>query len=212
MKSNSLELERVVVVREGASLSTAIDITLKSGELLVVRGRNGSGKSTLLKMIAGLLPATAGSIRLNRQPISTVSPSAITYVGHLRGLNPPLSVYENVAFWARAYRRQEVISAAMHYFDLEDIADVPVLTLSAGWQQRVALTRLITSPGFLWLLDEPSANLDTEGVKLLHSLLEARLEQGGIALMATHHQFSGERVRVLELSNNANVHAEVELC
>lgn len=212
MKSNRLELNSLTIARDGASLFAPLDITVKSGELLVVRGPNGCGKSSLLKSIAGLLPIAGGSIGLNSRPIENASRDAITYVGHLRGLNPSLSVWDNVAFWAKLYRRREVIDAALHYFDLVDIADVPVRTLSAGWQQRVALTRLITSPGFLWLLDEPSSNLDKKGTELLHSLLETRLEQGGLALMATHHNFSGDYVRILDLTEKHHLQLEGELC
>ncbi len=201
MKSNSLELKSLTVTRDGALLIPTLNYRLESGEMLIVAGANGSGKSSLLKCIAGLLPSAGGGILLNGLPISDCARDCITYLGHQRGLSLAMSVMDNVAFWGRAYDRYDVVDAALHYFDLDDIADVPVRTLSAGWQQRVALTRLITQPGFLWLLDEPTANLDQQGVNLLHSLLEARLEQGGITLMTTHANVEGEKVKTLDLSN-----------
>jgi ABC-type transport system involved in cytochrome c biogenesis ATPase subunit len=133
-------------------------------------------------------------------PRKEVSPRPL-YLGHKRGLTPSMSVYDNVAFWARAAGHPELTAAAMRYFDLDDIPDVAVETLSAGWQQRVALTRLITHPSPLWLLDEPTANLDSEGVALLQSLMHARLEQGGIILVATHMQMQGPKIQVLNISN-----------
>lgn len=202
MKSNSLELLELSVSREGAELIPPFTRRLKGGEVLVVRGRNGSGKSSLLKCIAGLLPPASGKIMWNDKPLreSPHWPQEIVYLGHKRGLNMGLNVLDNVAFWAKAYRQPELIGAALHYFDLEDIADVPLSSLSAGWQQRVALTRLITIPASLWLLDEPGANLDEEGVRLLNNILETRVEQGGIAVMATHAQVEGgERISALDL-------------
>ena len=197
MKSNSLRLEGLVIARDGAELSAPISLELKAGDMLAIHGSNGSGKSTLLKTIAGLLPVTQGSILVNDTWPAASRP---LYCGHKRGLTPNMSVYHNVSFWAKAAGYPELTAAAMRYFDLDDIPHTNVHELSAGWQQRVALTRLITMPSNLWLLDEPTANLDAEGIALLQSLLQSRLEQGGIVLVATHMQMQGENIRILDLT------------
>lgn len=198
MKSNSLVMESLVVGREGAALTCPISLALEGGDMLAIQGQNGSGKSTLLKTIAGLLPVLEGAIRINGELPSQQRP---LYSGHKRGLTPSMSVYDNVAFWAKASGHPELTAAAMHYFDLDDIPNAPVSELSAGWQQRVALTRLITMPTGIWLLDEPMANLDGQGAALLQSLTQSRLEQGGIVLIATHLQLQGERVKTLNISS-----------
>lgn len=196
MKSNTLVLDELVVGRDGVELTAPVTLSLTGGEMLAIQGSNGSGKSTFLKIIAGLIPAPSGSIRFNEKwPIE----QRPLYIGHKRGLFPGMSVYDNVSFWAKAAGYPELTAAAMHYFDLVDITDVPVQTLSAGWQQRVALTRLITMPATLWLLDEPTSNLDAEGVALLQSLMESRLEQGGIILVATHMQPQGDRIKTINI-------------
>lgn len=197
MKSNTLALDSLVITRDGAPLSSPITLSITAGEMLAIHGANGSGKSTLLKMIAGLLPVPQGTIRINDQWPAPLKPA---YMGHLRALTPSLSVYDNVHFWAKAAGYPELAAAAMHYFDLTDIPDVAVETLSAGWQQRVALTRLITMPSNLWLLDEPTANLDAEGISLLQSLMQSRLEQGGIILVATHLPLQGPKIHQLHLT------------
>lgn len=196
MKSNSLAFESLQVAREGVPLTQPITMHVSGGELLVVRGTNGSGKSTLLKTIAGLLPPLGGSIRFNGEALA---PYPILYLGHKRGLAPELSVEDNVTLWARLSGASELIGAALHYFDLDDIRDLPIEKLSAGWQQRVALTRLITIPSPLWLLDEPLSNLDAEGISLLQSLIQSRMEQGGIVAMTSHHEMQGERVKELKI-------------
>ncbi len=202
MKSHTLELVDLVVGREDAALTAPITLTLEGGSLLAIHGSNGAGKSTLLKTVAGLLRPVSGKIRVNGAWPAATPP---LYAGHKRGLTPSLSVYDNVAFWARAAGCPELIPAALHYFDLSDIPDATVESLSAGWQQRVALTRLITMQASLWLLDEPTSNLDAGGVELLHRLIETRLEQGGMVLIASHHTLDGPRVRKLALSANACV-------
>lgn len=202
MKSDNLQLRELVVAREGVGMLPAMSLSVAAGEILLVRGRNGSGKSSLLKTMAGLLKPASGEVcwgehALGRHPMY---PAGLLYLGHRRGVDSSLSVQQNVAFWAKAYRQRELLDVALHYFDLEDIAQVPVHTLSAGWQQRVALARLIAQPGALWLLDEPTANLDEEGLALLHSLIQTRCEQGGIVVVASHMPLQGEKVRLLDLN------------
>jgi heme exporter protein A len=198
MKSNSLELDGLVVAREGAPLMSPLNLSIAEGEMLAVRGSNGSGKSTLLKTLAGLIPAHSGSATIGGAPVAETS---ILYVGHKSGLARDMSVYDNVVLWARLHNAPELTAAALHYFDLRDIADVPLHTLSAGWQQRVVLTRLITIPAKLWLLDEPTANLDSAGTSLLQTLLHARLEQGGMVVIATHVDMKGDFVKTINISN-----------
>ncbi len=198
MKSNSLSLSGLVIARDGALLSDPVTLALAAGEMLVIHGKNGSGKSTLLKTIANLLPIHEGSINVNGVWPAESKP---LYLGHKRGLVPSMSVYDNVSFWAKAACYPELTLAAMRYFDLEDAAAISVGELSAGWQQRVALTRLITMPSTLWLLDEPTANLDTEGMALLQSLIQSRLEQGGIILIASHMGMQGGAIKTLNLSS-----------
>lgn len=197
MQSNTIVLDSLVIARDGAPLTQPISQVIQGGEMLSISGRNGSGKSTFLKTLAGLMPVYQGSIRVNGEWPSPLRP---LYLGHKRGLTPSMSVKDNVAFWGKASGYPELIDAAMHYFDLSDIPDVTVSTLSAGWQQRVALTRLITIPSGLWLLDEPTENLDADGAGLLQSLMQTRMEQGGIILAASHIEMRGDKIKQLELS------------
>lgn len=202
MKSDNLELKELSVARDGALVLPPITQRLKSGEVLLVAGRNGSGKSSLLKAVAGLLKPESGDILFNGKPLHDAPDftRSIVYTGHKRGVEPGMSVRSHLNFWARAFKSRELVEAALHYFDLEDIADVPVYTLSAGWQQRVALTRLILQPGKIWLLDEPTAGLDEDGMRLLNGIIESRQEQGGMILIASHAQFAGDKVQLLDLN------------
>lgn len=199
MKSDILELDALVVGREGVALLPALSQRIEPGEMLAIRAPNGAGKSTLLATIAGLLAPISGTVRLGEGPLKhhPAYPQAILYYGHRRGMDTTCTVREHVGFYAHAYRQPELIEAALHYFDLEEWADCTISTLSAGWQQRVALTRLITQPGQLWLLDEPAHHLDEEGLALLSSLIQTRRERGGILLMVSHMPVEGEGIRTL---------------
>jgi heme exporter protein A len=198
-----LHCHDVALARQGMVLFSGVNLTLDAGDLLIVQGANGSGKSSLLKLLAGLLPITQGHVTLEDVPLHTHAsfPHHALYIGHQRALYPQISVYDNVAFWANISGNKETIDAALHYFDLEEMRDFPLHLLSEGWKQRVALTRLLTMPKTLWLLDEPTANLDQEAIALLHSLISTRVEQGGVVVMTTHAQVKGERFKTLNIND-----------
>ena len=202
MEKHTLIFNNTSITREGVPLVRDLHMSLNSGDLLMVQGANGSGKSTLLKAMAGLFDLSGGSIDWNGTPIrkSDHYPNNVLYLGHKRGLRLTMSVRDNVSFWAKMRKNDELIDAALHYFDLESVANAPCHTLSAGWQQRVALTRLLTMPSSLWLLDEPTANLDEEATSLLHSLIMTRIEQKGIVVMTTHAEVQGEQHKTLDLN------------
>ena len=199
MKSNTLVLQDLVVGRDGIAYTAALHAEIAPGEWVAVCGHNGSGKTSLLKTIAGLIPPVRGQVQYRGMPMRQQS-GAVVYVSHKRGLIANLTVYENVALWARLSGYPELAAAALHFFDLGDSADIPVQHLSAGWQQRVALTRLITQPAGLWLLDEPAANLDAKGEALLGGLIESRCAQGGIALYTTHRPPVSENIKSIKLN------------
>lgn len=200
MQGNSLELKDLHVARDGQVLVHGLTYRLQAGELLLIQGKNGAGKSTLLKTVAGLITPPCGTIHINGAVLTMHSQPRPLYIGHKRGLDLSLTVADNVRIWARATDNDELYAAALHYFDLEGLEEVILSTLSAGWQQRVALTRLITMPAHVWLLDEPTANLDTDGMRLLHNLIEARLEQGGMILMTSHAEIQGDKIKYLNIS------------
>lgn len=174
-----LTFKDVACKRGGRVIFSKLDLFLSKGELICLRGANGSGKTSLLKIAAGLLIPSQGSVTQN-------SPEPILYLGHRPGVQKHLTVYENLAFYAKLYNNELLFDVAIHYFGLGEILDMPCAKLSAGWQQRVGLSRLVLAPTSLWLLDEPFTHLDTEGKELLQNLLQAREGQGGATMLSTH--------------------------
>jgi urea ABC transporter ATP-binding protein UrtE len=145
-----------------------IELHAARGEILGVLGHNGMGKTTLMKTLAGLLPASAGSIRLEGEELVRLAPHqrarrGIGYVPQGREMFPGLSVRENIAMGAAPLGRpvQAAVDAAA--------ADFPVLArllerkggaLSGGEQQILAIARALAGDPKLLLLDEP-----TEGIQ-----------------------------------------------
>lgn len=182
--------ENLRVSRSGEVLFANLGFSLLEGGLLLVSGANGSGKTTLLKILAGLLPPDEGQVVWEGVQIKNPADyeGAALYIGHKNAVKLDATVAENLAFWADIAGDGMLLPAAIHYFQLEPYLYMPCWQLSAGWQRRVALSRLMTCPTPLWFLDEPATNLDAEGVMLLEELIRGRLSQGGLVIMAAHAQ------------------------
>ena len=184
--------------RGGRALFNELDFEIRSGGALLLRGRNGAGKTSLLRLAAGLLRPAAGHFAWNGAPIS--EPGAhIHFVGHENALKPVLTVRENLAFWARLNGAADNVDGALEAAELTRIADIPVRFLSEGQRRRTALARLLTTPKPLWLLDEPSASLDTAASAWLTGVLEAHVAAGGLILAATHRALGLTAARELTL-------------
>lgn len=183
-----LTCENLRCEREEVRIFSGLGICLSQGALLLVRGGNGCGKTSLLKMIAGLLPCAAGEVAWRGEPVCGNAEflQELTYIGHKGGIKPECTVEENLLFWARLRQNEMLIPAALRYFDLEEKRDVPCWQLSAGMQRKVALSRLIVAPTLLWLLDEPTNFLDDDSVTKVRGLIESRIAQEGIVIVATH--------------------------
>jgi heme exporter protein A len=173
--------------RGGRELFSGLGFALSAGEALVVTGRNGSGKSSLLRLIAGLLHPDEGRISLAGGDHQLSIAEQAHYLGHQDALKPSLTVEENLRFWS-AYLgpAENPPEHALGQLGLDDLTDLPAAYLSAGQKRRLSLARLLTVHRPLWLLDEPTAALDTEGQARLGELMQAHLVRGGLILAAAH--------------------------
>lgn len=171
-----------------------LSFKIKSGDVLILKGRNGSGKSSLLRILAGLLRPSSGSLLWQgRSVLSELDDhfERCQYVGHLDAIKSALSILENISFWVqvRGYSSDKLTSA-LQKFEIEDVSDFPARFLSAGQKRRVSLARLIASPAAIWLLDEPAASLDQVMVGHLESMIKNHRNNGGIIVLSTHQDLN----------------------
>lgn len=179
-----------------------LDFAVAGGEALLVRGGNGSGKTTLLRVLAGLLRADEGTIEIDGEPVRPQLRSrAMAYLGHLPALKGDLSALENLEFLGGLHgvRRGQAPEPALAMAGLAGYEDTPVRQLSAGQKKRLSLARMWLAPAPLWLLDEPYANLDLQGIELVNRLVQSHLRGGGAALVTTHGAYAAPPVRTQEL-------------
>lgn len=184
-----------------------LSFTVAAGGILVITGPNGAGKSTLLRVLAGLLPSEAGTIRLEGADSPRVC-EACHYLGHRNAMKRELSVAENLSFW-RAFLGQApggqgmTIDAAIAAVGLRGIGHLPFGYLSAGQQRRMAMAKLLVAYRPVWILDEPTAALDVEADRLFAGLIDGHCETGGIVLAATHQPLGLDNVQSLVISGLA---------
>ncbi|MEZ5474744.1 MAG: heme ABC exporter ATP-binding protein CcmA [Steroidobacteraceae bacterium] len=169
-----------------------VGFTATAGRCLLVTGRNGAGKTSLLRTVAGILQPEEGCV-FWRGEVTGVDrrrfQSEMCYLGHDAPLKGDLSGAENLHFGVGIRRRfsADELHAALARTLATDFADRPVRTLSAGQRRRIALAGVLLTAATLWLLDEPTTNLDASGQELVTALIDAHLASGGIAVAAIHH-------------------------
>ena len=171
-----------------------VTLELDAGECLALFGPNGAGKSTLLRLLAGLLKPTAGTARINGQPLrgDTAARGQVGFISHQSMLYGPLTVRENVELAARLYGVREPAAAAMQALGemrVLDRAESPVRSLSRGLQQRVSIARAMVHRPRVLLLDEPYTGLDALGAATLTEML-ARLRADGATLVLVTHNIA----------------------
>lgn len=187
-----LTVENLSARRGDELIFQDISFTVAHGNALCVKGPNGSGKTTLLRVIAGLLPIESGAIHLRGNPMETGNPGeACHYLGHRNAMKRELTVRENLGFWKRNLgdspgRTGLVPEAAVEAVGLAGLSHIPFGYLSAGQQRRIAMAKLLVAHRPVWILDEPTAALDTGAEAMFAGLVTRHLEKGGIAIIATH--------------------------
>lgn len=187
----------------GQRALAGIDLNVEAGERVAIIGPSGAGKTTLLRVLAGLLRPERGRIEIDGRPAGRVDRSRfIAYLGHLPALKADLTTLENLNFLCglQGRRARQMPGNALAIAGLAGYEDTLVRQLSAGQKKRLGLARLWLSPAPLWLLDEPYANLDLDGINLVNRMISAHLRGGGAALVTTHGAYAAPPVRTRMLT------------
>ncbi|WP_426167155.1 heme ABC exporter ATP-binding protein CcmA [Sandarakinorhabdus sp. DWP1-3-1] len=171
-------------------LFEGLSFRVEPGTALHLEGPNGSGKSSLLRLLAGLLAPAAGSI---------TGGGSRGFLGHDVALKPRMTLGEELAHWARIDDGRQRLPGAMAAMNVAALIEVPCKHLSSGQRRRAGLARVLASGADLWLLDEPTAGLDTASAALLASAMVAHRATGGMIVAAVHGDIGLDTPQRLQL-------------
>ena len=192
-----------------ASVFSNVSMEIETGQSFAVTGPNGAGKTTLLRVIAGLRPEYEGAVYWDGK---IAPPSIRRFLCHWISSELPLkrklTVRENLQFMmalkTSGYHDDESIRRALSWLNIDLMMNKRVETLSAGQRMRVFLSTLLLDERPLWILDEPSSNLDISGRTILNSLIRRHVsKKNGIAVIATHDPALFDTDGVIELEGRA---------
>jgi len=177
----------------------SINLDIKEGELVVLKGASGSGKSSILSIIAALSKPTSGEVIVDEKKISKLLDNFasvyrrdnIGFVFQKYNLIPTLSVKENILLPLVPLNleediAQEKLNAVMKLFQIEDKESAIVKNLSGGEQQRVAIARANVNSPKIILADEPTANLDEKLSLAFIEILRELKKLKKTVVIATH--------------------------
>lgn len=161
-----------------------VSFCLYPKQTVLVTGKNGSGKSTLLKMLAGLTPASKGSVEC------AFEKEGMGYLGHQTFIYPHLSAYENLRFWSKASGRADIgekeILAVLKRVFLDKFSHDNAGIFSRGMAQRLNIARIILQNPKILLLDEPSTGLDRESKELFYQIIGEFQAKNACILWVSH--------------------------
>jgi zinc/manganese transport system ATP-binding protein len=211
---NVIELERVTLAIGGRRVLADVSFTIGGGEFIGVLGPNGSGKTTLMRAILGLIPSSAGSIRVfGRAPQR--GDAAIGYLPQVRTVLPDLRV-RGLDFIASSVRGErwgvpspsrldrKAIEETLAAVGARELARRPLADMSGGERQRLLLAQALLGEPRLLLLDEPLISLDHRYQEAVVELVRGFARERNITVLFSAHELNqliGALDRVLYLGS-----------
>ncbi|CAH6826717.1 MULTISPECIES: ABC transporter ATP-binding protein [Vibrio] len=208
----TLDLKQIRKTYRNADNETlkGIDISIDSGEFLILVGPSGCGKSTLMNTIAGLENISSGEIVIDGVDVAQVEPKDrdIAMVFQSYALYPNMTVRGNIAFGLKIRKMpQDEIDAEVNrvaeMLQIEQLLDRKPSQLSGGQRQRVAMGRALARRPKLYLFDEPLSNLDAKlRVEMRHQIKRLHQKLNTTIVYVTHDQIEAmtlaDRIAVMK--------------
>ena len=174
----------------------SINLSIKSGEFVVLVGPSGCGKTTTLRMLAGLEEVTSGRIFIGDRDVAKIHAKDrdVAMVFQSYALYPHMTVEQNLGFALRLRKmpKEEIkrrVGEVARILGITEVLPRKPKTLSGGQQQRVALGRAIVRNPAVFLFDEPLSNLDAKlRIRMRSELIKLHHKLGATMVYVTHDQ------------------------
>jgi ABC-2 type transport system ATP-binding protein len=172
-----------------------VSFTVDTPSVYVVLGPNGAGKTTLFRTIAGILRPTYGEVLIDGVPIGQqASRDRLHYLTHVDGMPDGLTVREGLDFYAQVERAtRSDVERVLDQLEIREFSDNFISKLSAGQRKRVAIARIFLREREIYLLDEPTANLDPKVAREIRTLI-LNLSKDRIVLYSSHNLFEAREI------------------
>jgi ABC-2 type transport system ATP-binding protein len=171
------------------------EISLKITEpsIYVVLGPNGAGKTTLFRTIGGILKPTSGQVKFDDTDLfySKEARKRITYLSHLNAIPEEMTVYNALKYYADIEGGD--VEHAIELLNLRDLRDKKYRTLSQGQKKRVSIGKVFLRNRDLYLLDEPTSNVDPKISKEIRDIL-IKLSKDKFVLYSSHNLYEAREI------------------
>lgn len=189
-----------------------VSFSVRRGEVFGLLGPNGAGKTTTFRMLCGLLPASSGSLRVAGVDVRDAPESArqrLGYVAQKFSLYEPLTVRENLEFFAGAYglkgtKRAQRIAEVAKEFALEDDMRMPAGFLPGGYKQRLSMAVAMLHEPEILFLDEPTSGADPLARREFWQRISVLAEKGTTVVITTHFMEEAEYCDRILIQDNGN--------
>jgi ABC-2 type transport system ATP-binding protein len=190
---HTLELAGVSSGYEGRPVLHDINFKAQESAIYVVLGPNGAGKTTLFRTIAGILEPYSGEVRFDGEDLtrSKEARKRVNYLSHYNAIPEEMTVRGALDFYARIEGGDA--DAVISLLSLEQLKDRKISDLSQGQKKRVSIAKVFLRERDLYLLDEPTSNLDPEVSKEVRDIL-LRLSKDRIVLYSSHNLYEARDV------------------
>ena len=185
---NELKIEDLSCKRGESKVLNNINLTIKSGETLVVKGRNGSGKTTLLRILSNFITSYQGKVSLNDLSIleDNLYNNKFNLIGQKNSLKDNLSIKKNLELWDIIFNETLDHANLLEHDNLDHLINRDVGSLSDGQKKCISLHRLNYNKYEFWFLDEPFVYLDEVNTKSLIEKINRFNENMGIVILTSN--------------------------
>ena len=185
---NELKIEDLSCKRGESKVLNNINLTIKSGETLVVKGRNGSGKTTLLRILSNFITSYQGTVSLNDLSILEDNSynNKFNLIGQKNSLKDNLSIKKNLELWDILFNETLDHAKLLEHDNLDHLINRDVGSLSDGQKKCISLHRLNYNKYEFWFLDEPFVYLDEVNTNSLIEKINRFNENMGIVILTSN--------------------------